>query len=372
MIKSFLNILLILGFFELAARDIHVVIASKNAHKLAAVGGAFVARFPGDALIFTACSSVSGVPEQPVGKEIALRGARNRVQSLSPERVSCADYVVAIENYIEQSPVTGAWSDSGLVLIQDSAQAAEFVALTKETSVPEKYVALAQAAGLVAQEGYSVTIGQMIQESCVDKVIDGHDWHREPEFGGISRAQLLQDALFKALHAQEIDLLKSHIVQYPDFPKQGILFSDFLPILGDAQAFALCIDLLAERYKMYNISAVVGLESRGFILGAALAYKLGIRFVPVRKPGKLPGPTYSVIYKKEYGSDTLVIAQSALQKGQRVLIIDDLIATGGSARAAIELVTVAGGVPVEFVTLLQLKELAHQARLPIPAFNLID
>ncbi len=147
---------------------------------------------------------------------------------------------------------------------------------------------------------------------------------------------------------------------------------NFLPILNNERAFQFTIDFLAQRYATKNISAVIGLESRGFILAAALAYKLGVRFVPIRKPGKLPGALYSVSYKTEYSTDTLVLAQDSLKNGQRVIIIDDLIATGGSARAAIELVRLSGAQPIEFVTLLKVAALEEQARLSIPQFNLID
>ena len=183
---------------------------------------------------------------------------------------------------------------------------------------------------------------------------------------------MLKDALDKALYADELQYLKSLVLMYPDFPKPGIMFANFLPIVHDAQAFKVMIELLAQRYRSKNISAIVGLESRGFILGAALAYELGISFIPVRKPGKLPGAVHSVSYQKEYGFDTLVIAQDSIQPGQRVIIIDDLIATGGSARAAIELVRLAGGQPVEFVSILKVDALEEYAFLSIPSFNLID
>jgi adenine phosphoribosyltransferase len=182
----------------------------------------------------------------------------------------------------------------------------------------------------------------------------------------------LQDTLCKALHAEQLQFLKSLVAIYPNFPKPGITFANFLPISHNAQAFAMTIDMLAQRYKAQNISAIVGLESRGFILGAALAYELGVSFVPVRKPGKLPGAIYSVDYQKEYGFDTLVIAQDALSSDDRVIIIDDLIATGGSARAAIELVSFTGAQVVEFVSLLQVDELQEQVHLSVPRFNLID
>lgn len=187
-----------------------------------------------------------------------------------------------------------------------------------------------------------------------------------------SFAENTSNSDFKTLHKADIALLKSQIALYPDFPKPGILFEDFFPLCSNEKAFKLCIDLLAERYKTQNIDVIVGLESRGFILGSALAYKLGVAFVPIRKPGKLPGLTYSVSYEKEYGLDTLTISKTALKKNQRVLIIDDLIATGGTAKAGIELVTLAGGIPVEFASILEVKELGGRKKLSIPSFNLLD
>jgi adenine phosphoribosyltransferase len=177
---------------------------------------------------------------------------------------------------------------------------------------------------------------------------------------------------FKIFHREEIAFLKNQIALYPDFPKTGILFEDFFPLLSNAKALQTCIDLFYERYKNKNIDVIVGLESRGFLLGAALAYKLGVGFVPIRKPGKLPGSLFSVNYEKEYGLDTLTISQTAILPNQRVLIIDDLIATGGTAKAAIELVNLAGGIPIEFTSLLEIEELAGREKLGIPSFNLLD
>jgi len=368
------NILLLCST-PLFARTFNIVVASQNAQKISAVQQAFAERFCNDTIELIACKSSSAIPEQPIGYQIALTGARNRIASTSDTLHAEADYVVAIENYIEKSAREDYWNDIGLVLIKDMRTSHETITLSQPVLIPNEYIEIAQeqsGANGISADGFSVTVGNVISKSLLPRTIDPHDWHREPEFGGVSRQQLLQEALFKSLHTADIDLLKSHIIYYPDFPKPGIIFADFLPILKDARALETCINLLAERYKNHQIDIVVGLESRGFILGAALAHKLGIGFVPVRKPGKLPGPTYSVTYKKEYGTDTLVIAQNALQSGQRVLIIDDLIATGGSARAAIELVALAGGTPVEFVTLLHVPQLVDYAHLSIPSFNLID
>lgn len=178
--------------------------------------------------------------------------------------------------------------------------------------------------------------------------------------------------IFKAIHANEIQSLKTKINVYKDFPKKGILFQDFSPILWHSESFQICINLFYEFYNQRGIEAVVGLESRGFIIGAALAYKLGVSFIPVRKAGKIPGAVYTVDYEKEYGMDSFCIAMDALNPDQNVLIIDDLIATGGSAIAAIELVKLAGGNPVEFASILEIKELRGRQKLNIPSFNLID
>lgn len=356
--------------FVCYGRDISVVIASQSSQKIAAVQQAFSIKFPHDQITYRTCVSDSGIANQPVGYDCALQGVRNRFASV-PQELLPADYVVAIENYIEQSPVTKRCYDKGLVLIKQGQQ--EMVLTTMPTYIPQEFVDLAQQlSDDVCESGYTTTVGCAIQYFFADRQIDPSDWHHEPEFGGVSRQQLLQDALRKILFADQLEYIKSFVTFYSNFPKLGITFANFLPILNDAQAFCMMIDLLVQRYQDRNITAIVGLESRGFIHGAALAHALGIRFVPVRKPGKLPGATYSVSYAKEYGFDTLVIAQDALTADDRVLIIDDLIATGGSARAAIELVSLTGAQPVEFASVLQVAELQEQVALTIPRFNLID
>jgi adenine phosphoribosyltransferase len=129
----------------------------------------------------------------------------------------------------------------------------------------------------------------------------------------------------------------------PDFPKAGIMFKDITPILNDEALFADTLDHLTKRYKKKKIQKVVAIESRGFIFGAALAYRLGAGFVPVRKPNKLPAKKISETYELEYGTDTLEVHADAIKKGERVLIHDDLLATGGTALAAIKLVKKLGG-----------------------------
>lgn len=132
--------------------------------------------------------------------------------------------------------------------------------------------------------------------------------------------------------------LKNYVRDIPDFPQPGILFRDITPLLKSPEAFEFAIDSLAREAKAKKIEVVVGIESRGFIFGAPLAYKLGLPFVPVRKAGKLPAARKSVEYSLEYGSSKIEIHQDSLLAGQRVLIIDDLLATGGTAAAAAKLV----------------------------------
>jgi adenine phosphoribosyltransferase len=144
----------------------------------------------------------------------------------------------------------------------------------------------------------------------------------------------------KAANCEE---LKKLIREVPDFPKKGILFYDITTLLKDKLGFATLIDALSENYIGKDIDLILGMEARGFIFGPALAYRLNAGFVPVRKPGKLPAATAKVSYELEYGSNALEIHKDAIQKGQRVLIVDDLLATGGTAVATAELAVGLGG-----------------------------
>lgn len=136
--------------------------------------------------------------------------------------------------------------------------------------------------------------------------------------------------------------LKKLIREVPDFPKKGILFYDITTLLKDRVGFATLIDALAEHYLPKEADLILGMEARGFIFGPALAYRLNAGFVPVRKPGKLPAATAQVKYQLEYGSNALEIHKDAIQKGQRVIIVDDLLATGGTAEATTKLATTLG------------------------------
>ena len=157
--------------------------------------------------------------------------------------------------------------------------------------------------------------------------------------------------------------LRSRIRDVPDFPKEGILFRDITPLLADVEAFRTTIQLMVEAVDGESVDAVIGIESRGFMFGAALADKLGVGFVPVRKPGKLPAATYRAEYELEYGSDAVEIHQDALASGDRVVIVDDLIATGGTAAAAAELVARCGAEVTAFVFVINLVALGGTKKL---------
>jgi len=158
--------------------------------------------------------------------------------------------------------------------------------------------------------------------------------------------------------------LKQHIRNVPDFPKPGILFYDITTLLKNAAGLKATIERLAAPYQGAKIDVVIGIESRGFILGAAVAERLGAGFIPVRKPGKLPSKAIKETYDLEYGKDALEMHTDAVDKGQRVLIVDDVLATGGTAAAAVQLVKKSGGELHGLAFLIELTALQGKSKLP--------
>jgi adenine phosphoribosyltransferase len=169
-----------------------------------------------------------------------------------------------------------------------------------------------------------------------------------------------------------MDDLKQYIRNIPDFPKKGILFRDITTLLRDKKKFKEVIDVLAKRYADKNIDTVVAIESRGFIFGGALAHRLGAAFVPVRKKGKLPHKTLKATYSLEYGEDTIEIHEDAFGKGARVLLIDDLLATGGTMAAVIELVEKLKGKIIEIAFIIELTDLKGRVKLKdFPVYSMV-
>lgn len=157
--------------------------------------------------------------------------------------------------------------------------------------------------------------------------------------------------------------LKSYIRDIPGFPKEGIIFKDITPLLKSGKKFKEAVDTMAAGFKDKKVDVVLSVEARGFIFGAAIAYRLGAGIIPIRKKGKLPFRTHSVTYELEYGTDTLEIHQDAFKKGDKVLIVDDLLATGGTTRAVIDMVEKMGGDIVGIAFLIELTALKGREKL---------
>jgi adenine phosphoribosyltransferase len=171
----------------------------------------------------------------------------------------------------------------------------------------------------------------------------------------------------------KIELIKNSIRVIPDFPKKGIMFKDITTLLNNKEAFGALLEILENRYKNYDLDYIAGIDARGFIFGAALAAKLGISFVPIRKKGKLPYTTISQKYSLEYGYDEVEIHIDAFNgnKNAKVLLIDDLLATGGTAGAASELIKKAGANLVEACFIIELAFLEGAKKLDVPIFSII-
>ncbi|ORY80496.1 adenine phosphoribosyltransferase [Protomyces lactucae-debilis] len=175
------------------------------------------------------------------------------------------------------------------------------------------------------------------------------------------------------MSASDIEFLRSQLRQYPDFPQKGILFEDILPLFKSPKAFKLLVHSLAKHIKETHgqVDVIVGLDARGFLFGPTLALELDAAFVPVRKLGKLPGQCVTAEYIKEYGKDIFAMQEDAISQDQRVIIVDDIIATGGSAGAAGKLVKMVGGKTMEYVFLLELDFLKGRDQLDAPVFTLL-
>lgn len=166
--------------------------------------------------------------------------------------------------------------------------------------------------------------------------------------------------------------LRAALAVYPDFPQKGVLFEDIMPIFQKPELFRKLIEALRVHVEPLKPTVIVGLDARGFLFGPPLALALNVSFVPVRKAGKLPGDVFTAVYEKEYGQDVFALQKSAIKPTDKVVILDDIIATGGSAAAAGELVKQAGAEILEYVFLLELLFLKGREKLNAPVFTLLD
>jgi len=173
--------------------------------------------------------------------------------------------------------------------------------------------------------------------------------------------------------AQKVDRIKSEIRSYPDFPKKGILFRDFLPILTNPSVFSDLIDVMVSKVRRHTqVQIIVGLDARGFLLGPVIAQRLQLKFVPVRKAGKLPGKVKQVSYEKEYGKDTFEIQSDSVPAGSKCVLVDDLLATGGSLSCAIQLVKECGAYPIAAVVVIELVDLKGRDKLAgVPVYPVV-
>ena len=165
------------------------------------------------------------------------------------------------------------------------------------------------------------------------------------------------------MEKDKLQYVRENVREVPDFPKKGILFLDVTTIVKDAKAFDLCIEYLYEKFRDEKIDYIAGIESRGFIFGAALANKMKVGFIPIRKPNKLPAETIKETYSLEYGTDTIEMHADALKQGDRVLVIDDLLATGGTAVAACNLVKRVGAEVVAAAFIIELEPLKGREKI---------
>jgi adenine phosphoribosyltransferase len=159
------------------------------------------------------------------------------------------------------------------------------------------------------------------------------------------------------------DWVKKLIRDIPDYPEPGVVFRDITPLLGDSQGFGRCITELGQRFEDLSVDRVLGMEARGFIVAAPVAYRIGAAFVPVRKAGKLPWAVVREEYQLEYGRDKLEVHRDAIHPGERILVIDDVLATGGTAQATVRLVEALGGLVVGLGFLLEIGSLGGRSRL---------
>jgi len=317
--------------------------------------------------LITCATTAAEIPPQPVNSGQAC--AKARAEYAKEQIKEKYDLIVSIENEIRVTD--GKVVDVCQVYFEDNN--GMFRGTSSEIPVPEKYYqqALSQTPAdyPLRELGLSVTIGEMITKECPD--IDSKNWMG-------NRDDQITEALKMAHHDWSLAKLKRALILEPDFPKPGVLFQDLSKVLADPFLLQLLVskmtDLIQTEISTTNLK-IVGLDARGFIYGSLVAHSLKAGFVMARKKGKLPGETIEVSYGTEYSQACIEMLPGLIQKGDRVLIVDDLVATGGSLAAAVQLVEMCQGEVVGCLTVLQVPTLlstAQEKLSPVPIYVLLD
>jgi len=362
-----------------------VLVTSTSALKLSAVS-TFLGDFEKDNVLFTVngfnCDALN-LPKQPINNNgqgdcfsnvFKFAMARIKYASDNLDGFDKYDMVLSIENGLalnEHICPENIYDICYVVLmIPRSGLIATGTSHGKKTDilVPIKYFEKLEsqqklqrfAHGIL---GYDVTLGELLHQD--DSTIDAKNWMLQ--IHNIDRKAQINMGLIGAfnhlsLKIEQIEILTSQIVMYDNYPKQGVKFQDIMPIIRNAFHLELLMSLIQDNYQLEDVDIIVGLESRGFLLGAPLAIYMKKGFVPIRKAGKLPGDVFQESYTKEYGRDVCEIQSSSITKGQRVLIVDDIIATGGSLKAAVNLVKKCGGIVVDCLVLQEVEPLRQKCK----------
>jgi len=314
-----------------------IAITSESHIKIKAVGEVF--KLNHKDIVIETFNTGRDLPSQPIneGGMMACRERINILENRIGDKIKEYNYIISIENSI-LFDVNKEIYDVVNVILKEGEDiymiTSGFIRIPKFHHKYLEILSRKYTNKKAKIPSFNVTFGQLLKDEGFVK--DDKNWMRE--LLGIERFNQVKNAIVDLL---ETIKLKKSFKKYPDFPKQGIDFKDINPIFADPKLFDILVNMMSRSIRD-TPTKVVGLESRGFILGTALARKLGTGFVPIRKKGKLPGETYSIDYIKEYGTDTFEIQKDSLNKNDTVLIIDDLLATGGSIVAGIKLIRETG------------------------------
>lgn len=376
MVRQWIRVsILVLGFCSQMAwaNPIRVAICSQSRVKINAVGDAFHLLFPDREIELVAVKAESEIADQPVSLEWGRMGAQNRLRNARAKTlerdsgVFVPDYWVSIENFIAPDRAIGTkWFDQAVVLVQKGNEA-PVEDLSRPVFFDAAFAIEAKNRGSLGVispvSGFAVTIGKLISEQEGGRIASDN-WQGLPEFGGVSRRSLLAEATVNAI-------VKTAIASVPDFPKSGINFLDVSPLLDQPELSDAVVNLIADHFRDQKIDLIAGLDARGFIFGSLIAQRMKLPFVMVRKQGKLPRPTHSETYDTEYSaSNTIEISASRIE-GKRVLLVDDLLATGGTLRAAENLFFKAGASEVFSTCLIELVDLKGVEKLAGPFWSLL-